>query len=81
MGAIDRIGASKTPQVGGIFVSNPLNNSIGHTGIVSKVNVDGSIEVREANAQGRPEGQPPVTKTYSSSQAKEMKFSNAPNIK
>lgn len=68
-------------MVGGLFVSNPLNNNVGHTGIVSKVNEDGSIEVREANAQGKASGQPPVTKTYSAQQVADMRFSQAPQIK
>ena len=49
--AISNIGRSEQPQVGSIFVSNPLKNNIGHTGIVSAVNPDGSITVREANRQ------------------------------
>lgn len=80
-GAISDIGRSDTPVVGGIFVSNPLNNNVGHAGIVSKVNDDGSIEVREANAAGKASGQPPITKTYSAQQVSQMRFSQAPQIK
>lgn len=80
-GAISELGRSETPQIGGIFVSNPKNNNVGHTGIVSKVNEDGSIEVREANSAGLEAGQPPVTKKYSAQQVADMRFSQAPTIK
>jgi len=54
--ALSDIGRSDTPVVGGLFVSNPLKNAIGHTGIVQSVNNDGSIIVREANANGSEAG-------------------------
>lgn len=47
--AVKSIGVSNAPVVGGLFVSNPLNNDVGHTGIVESVNQDGSITVMEAN--------------------------------
>ncbi len=40
----------QTPQEGALFVSN--ESSYGHTGVVRKVNSDGSIEVEEMNYQG-----------------------------
>jgi len=55
-GALSEIGRSETAEVGGLFVSNPLKNSVGHTGIVERVNSDGSVTVREANANGSENG-------------------------
>ena len=75
---VNNIWASAWPIAWGIFVSNPLGNSVGHTWIVQSVNSDGSITVLEANAQWKAEWQPPITKTYSAAQAKWMIFSKAP---
>jgi len=55
-GALSEIGRSEIPEVGGLFVSNPLKNSVGHNGIVQRVNSDGSVTVREANANGSKDG-------------------------
>jgi hypothetical protein len=78
LATLDKIGKSDTPVVGGIFVSNPLGNTVGHTGIIQQVNSDGSIVVREANAKGSINGQPPVSKTYTAQQAQNMAFSMPP---
>lgn len=78
LATVDKIGKSDTPVVGGIFVSNPLGNTVGHTGIIQQVNSDGSIVVREANARGSANGQPPVSKTYTAQQAQNMAFSMPP---
>lgn len=61
-----------------MFVSNPLNNNVGHTGIVQSINADGSITVLEANAAGKKTGEPPVLKTYSAGQTNNMVFSQTP---
>lgn len=53
--AIDNIGRSDRPAEGGIFAYD-TNNQYGHTGIVTKVNNDGSIEVLEANVKGSDAG-------------------------
>jgi surface antigen len=78
-GTISNIGRSEDPQVGSIFVSNPLKNWIGHTGIVSAVNPDGSITVREANREGSENGGKQVTHTYSSDKVEDMRFSIPPS--
>jgi len=76
--AIKNIGYSETPVVWWLFVSNPLNNQVWHTGIVQKVNEDGSVVVLEANAKGLAKWSKPIEKTYSQDQVSGMVFSNAP---
>lgn len=51
---VEQIGSSDTPVKGGLFVF-PTNSPNGHTGIVESVNDDGSITVREANREARPD--------------------------
>lgn len=74
--AVLKIGASDKPVVGGLFVSDPLGNNIGHTGIVQEIGADGSITVLEANRSGKTTGEPPVLTTYNSTDG--MTFSIAP---
>lgn len=76
---INEIGESPTPVVGGLFTFR-TNTPNGHTGIVSAVNPDGSIVVREANRAQTPDGKSPAeTHTYSANFVKDnMKFSVAP---
>ncbi len=78
--AAEKLGIVDWPVVGGIFVSNPLNNNTWHTGIVQSINYDdGSITVLEANASGNKAGEPPVLKTYPITDW--MVFSQAPQSK
>lgn len=79
--AVESIWESDVPVAGGVFVSNPLNNSVGHTGIVQTVNPDGSITVLEANADGLTQWQAPILKTYSAEEASNMMFSVSPKEK
>jgi len=76
--AIRQAGISDVPVAGWIFVSDPLNNGIGHTGVVQSVNPDGSITVLEANAQGKEEGWEPNLVTYKADKIDGMMFSQAP---
>ena len=75
--AIETMWESPMPVAGGIFVSNPANNTVGHTGIVKSVNPDGSITVLEANLEWSTAGWPPVENTYTAEQVSNMMFSNA----
>lgn len=77
--ALTSIWVSDTPIAGWVFVSNPLWNDIWHTGIVQKVNPDGSIEVLEANAWGSDKWEVPVLKKYSAEDIQNMSFSVNPN--
>ena len=76
--AIYNVGRSESPVAGGLFVSNPLKNNVGHTGIVQSVNADGSITVLEANSSGSDNGEPPKIKTYSKEEWQNMAFSVPP---
>ena len=75
--AIDNIGRAAWPVAGGLF-AYPTNDPAGHTGIVTKVNPDGSIEVLEANVKGSAAGWPPKVSTYPASKYKSWTFSQAP---
>lgn len=75
--AIDNIGRANWPVAGGLF-AYPTNDPAGHTGIVTKVNADGSIEVLEANVKGSAAGWPPKVSTYPASKYKSWTFSQAP---
>ncbi len=75
--AIDNIGRANWPVAGGLF-AYPTNDPAGHTGIVTKVNPDGSIEVLEANVKGSAAGWPPKVSTYPASKYKSWTFSQAP---
>jgi hypothetical protein len=75
--AIDSIGRAAWPVAGGLF-AYPTNDPAGHTGIVTKVNPDGSIEVLEANVKGSAAGWPPKVSTYPASKYKSWTFSQAP---
>ena len=75
--AIDNIGRAAWPVAGGLF-AYPTNDPAGHTGIVTKVNPDGSIEVLEANVKGSAAGWPPKVSTYPASKYKSWAFSQAP---
>lgn len=74
--ALTNIWLSDWPVEWWLFVSNPLNNNIWHTGIVQSVNADWSITVLEANASGKANGEAPATKTYTNTSW--MTFSQAP---
>ena len=75
--AIQAIGKSNVPVVGGLFVMD-TNTKAGHTGIVQSVNSDGSINVLEANRENSANGAPPKIGTYSKDSVKYMDFSVAP---
>ena len=77
---IKELGESPVPVVGGLFTFR-TNTPYGHTGIVSAVNPDGSITVREANRSQSPDGKSPAeTHKYSADFVKEnMRFSVAPS--
>jgi len=79
--ALTKVWVSDTPIAWWLFVSNPLWNDVGHTWIVQTINPDGSIEVLEANADGKAEWQIPTTKTYTAEETQNMFFSNAPKAK
>ena len=74
--AVKSIGIVTWPVEWWLFVSNPLNNNVWHTGIVQSVNPDGSFTVLEANASGKASGEQPTIKTYNSTEW--MTFSQAP---
>jgi len=79
--AIDNIGRSPSPVEWWVFVWN-VKTSMGstwHTGIVTKVNDDGSIEVLEANRkENSKNGWVPTTWTYRADQIWDMVFSVPP---
>jgi hypothetical protein len=69
------------PVVGGIFVQNVQTSmgNTGHTGIVTWVNPDGSIEVYDANAlENSMQGWKPTTRTIPANVAKNFVFTQAP---
>lgn len=76
--AIQDIWESAEPVEWWIFVSNPLNNKVGHTWIIQSVNNDWSITVLEANREWKTTWWPLVENTYTAEQVKNMKFSVNP---
>lgn len=75
---ISNIGRSNEPVVGGLFVSNPLGNNVGHTGIVQSINDDGSVVILEANAEGKENGSAPTLRTVNPAQFENYRWSIAP---
>lgn len=67
---------SQVPVAGGVFAYDVW--TYWHTGIITKVNADWSIETLEANIDWTELWSPPVTKKYSAWQYGDRTFSQAP---
>lgn len=81
--AIRKIGQVSNPTEWGVFAFgwNTWAGASGHTGIIKKVNPDGSVVAIDANTENSKDGWIPKETVYTAEQVKKMVFSKAPGSK